>query len=136
MRITFVTPPLGLGGGTRVVVIYAQHLMRMGHAVRIVAPPPARVPLKQKVKAWLNGDVRLGNSSESYIDGSGVDHHILGRPRAVIDADVPDADVVIATWWQSAEWVNALSPSKGTKVYFIQHHEIFPLMPVERVKAT
>jgi glycosyltransferase involved in cell wall biosynthesis len=55
----------------------------------------------------------------------------------VRDADVPDADVVIATWWETAEWVAALSPSKGAKAYFIQHHETL-LAPQhkERVKAT
>ena len=28
------------------------------------------------------------------------------------------ADVVIATWWETAEWVNALSRKKGEKIYF------------------
>src|SRR5262249_39812611 len=48
----------------------------------------------------------------------------------------PDADVVIATWWETAEWVNTLSPNKGAKVYFIQHHEVFPHLPTERCHAT
>jgi glycosyltransferase involved in cell wall biosynthesis len=41
----------------------------------------------------------------------------------VTDDDVPDADVVIATWWETAEWVAKLSPSKGAKVHFIQGDE-------------
>jgi glycosyltransferase involved in cell wall biosynthesis len=49
---------------------------------------------------------------------------------------VPDGDVVVATWWETAEWVNALAPSKGAKAYFIQHHEIFDYLPVDRVRAT
>ena len=53
-----------------------------------------------------------------------------------MDVDVPDGDLVIATWWETAEWVNALSPNKGAKVYFIQHHEIFPYLPVDRCEAT
>jgi glycosyltransferase involved in cell wall biosynthesis len=52
------------------------------------------------------------------------------------DRDVPDADVVIATWWESAEWIAGLSPSKGAKAYLIQDHEVFPYLPVERVAAT
>ena len=72
----------------------------------------------------------------SHLDGSGLDHHVLDRWRPVTDVDVPDGDVVIATWWETAEWVNALSPNKGAKVYFIQHHEIFPYLPVERCEAT
>ena len=36
----------------------------------------------------------------------------------------------------NSQWVNALSPQKGAKVYFIQHHEVFPHLPVERSQAT
>jgi glycosyltransferase involved in cell wall biosynthesis len=50
--------------------------------------------------------------------------------------DVPDADFVIATWWETAEWVSALSANKGVKIYFIQHHEIFAHLPISRCKAT
>jgi hypothetical protein len=43
---------------------------------------------------------------------------------------------VIATWWETAEWVDRLSVSKGKKVYFIQHYEAFDYLPKERVEAT
>jgi glycosyltransferase involved in cell wall biosynthesis len=128
-----------MSGGIRVIVIYAQQLMRMGHAVRIISPPPRQaIPVSLKLKSWLKGNGWLSGSppSPSHLDHSGVDHHILDCWRPVIDDDVPDGDVVIATWWQTAEWVNALSPSKGAKVYFIQHHEIFSHLPVERCHAT
>jgi glycosyltransferase involved in cell wall biosynthesis len=42
----------------------------------------------------------------------------------------------VATWWETAEWVARLSPSKGAKAFFIQHHEVFPGQPVARVEAT
>ena len=138
MRITFISPTVSLGGGIRVIVIYAQQLMRMGHIVRIISPPPQTVPLPQKLKLLLRGDGWPGKPQvpRSHLDGSGVDHYVLDRWRPVTDLDVPDGDVVIATWWETAEWVNALSQNKGAKVYFIQHHEIFPYLPVERCKAT
>src|SRR5206468_12573099 len=41
----------------------------------------------------------------------------------ITDRDVPDADVVIATWWETAEWVAGLAPAKGAKVHFVQDHE-------------
>ncbi len=44
--------------------------------------------------------------------------------------------MIIATWWETAEWVYRLSPSKGAKVYFIQHHEVFSYLPLERCQAT
>ena len=49
---------------------------------------------------------------------------------------LPDADVVIATWWETAEWVANLSPSKGAKAYFIQHHEVFDYLPTDQVAAS
>ena len=79
---------------------------------------------------------RVCSTEVADLDGSGVDHQILERWRPVTDKDVPDGDIVIATWWQTAEWVNALSGSKGAKVYFIQHHEVFPHLPVARCHAT
>lgn len=49
---------------------------------------------------------------------------------------MPDADVVIATWWETAEWVAELPPEKGRKVYLIQGYEVYPPNPPERVVAT
>jgi glycosyltransferase involved in cell wall biosynthesis len=138
MRITFIVPTVSLNGGTRVVVIYAQALVRMGHIVRIISQPPQPMPLRRKLKWWIFGNGLLNDRwpPTSHLDGSGLDHHVLDRCRPVTDVDVPDGDVVIATWWETAEWVTALSPNKGAKVYFIQHHEIFPYLPVERCEAT
>jgi glycosyltransferase involved in cell wall biosynthesis len=135
MRITFVIPTPNLGGGTRVVTIHAQALVRMGHTVQIVSIPPQTTPLLERLNFWTPASRRMP-PSPSHLDGSGLDHYVLDRRRPVTDADVPDSDIVIATWWETAEWVNSLSPSKGAKVYFIQHHEIFPYLPVERCQAT
>lgn len=138
MRITFISPPVNMGGGTRVIAIYARMLMQMGHEVRVICPPePAAGPV-EKLKSWLKGggwpaDTRL---LPSYFDNSGVDLRVLDRFRPVVDADVPDGDVVIATWWLTAEWVAALSANKGGKVYFIQGHEVHGHLPVDRVRAT
>jgi glycosyltransferase involved in cell wall biosynthesis len=70
------------------------------------------------------------------LDGLDLDHRVIGPGRPVVDDDVPAADVVVATWWETAEWVSALSRQKGAKAYFVQHHEVFPYLPVERCHAT
>ena len=44
--------------------------------------------------------------------------------------------VIMATWWETAEWVAKLSPSKGTKVYFLEHYEAFDYAPKGRVEST
>lgn len=61
---------------------------------------------------------------------------ILDTFRPVVEKDLPDADIVIATFWNTAEWVSDYTESKGKKYYFIQHYEVHPWMPIERVKAT
>jgi glycosyltransferase involved in cell wall biosynthesis len=94
--------------------------------------------LRQRFRSWRKGDGWPTDQSvlPSHLDGCGFDHHVLDVWRPVTDADVPDADVVIATWWETAEWVNALDARKGAKAYFIQGHEVFSFLPVERCRAT
>src|SRR2546427_13010936 len=127
MRITFISPTVNLGGGTKVITIYAEALMRMGHIVCLVSPPPQPIPFRRRLKSVLMGNGWPSNQARppSHLDGSAIDHRVLNRWRSVLDGDVPDADVVVATWWETAEWVNALSPEKGAKVYFVQGHEVF-----------
>lgn len=142
MKITFVGPPANLSGGNRVLAIYAERLSQRGHDVTIVtqAPPPPR--LRSKVKALLKGDVAqlmprwLTKPTQTHFDGLKVEHKVIDAFRPLRDEDVPDADVVIATWWETAEWVTRFSPQKGAKAYFVQHHEVFEYVPKERARAT
>lgn len=138
MRVTFILPPVNFSGGVKVVVIYAEQLKRMGHIVRIISPPPTEMTFSQKCESWLKGNGWPDDAARrrSHLDGTELDHRVLDRRRPVTNEDVPDGDVVIATWWETAEWVAALSACKGAKVYFIQHHEIFNPLPVARVQAT
>jgi glycosyltransferase involved in cell wall biosynthesis len=138
LRVTFILPTANMSGGTRVVAIYAMELMRLGHSVRVISPPPVTTPLRRKLKSWLTlkGWPADSKRLKSHLDDTWIDHRILDRWRPITDRDVPDADVVVATWWETAEWVYRLSPSKGAKVYFIQHHEVFSHLPLERCQST
>ena len=135
MKITFVTSGWRLSGGDRVIAIYAQRLMRRGHDVLLVAPPPPRphVSWLDRIRHRFAGQP-LTNEEPTYLDPA-IKRHRLDRPRPVRNEDVPDADVVIATWWETAEWVSALESSKGAKVFFLQHFEAFDYLPTERVHA-
>ncbi|VVN99626.1 glycosyltransferase family 4 protein [Pseudomonas fluorescens] len=137
MKVTFVLPVVGLSGGIRVVAIYAKALSEMGHDVTLVSPPASPVPLHRKMRSFITGEGwPISEKSPSHLDGLGLDHRVIERYRPVLDSDVPDADVVIATWWETAEWVSSLGQAKGVKVYFVQGHEVFPDCPVDRVMAT
>lgn len=137
MKITFVLPPVNMTGGIRVASIYAKLLGDRGHRVTVVSCPWPKPSFKQQVRSVLKGQGLIPTvKSASYFDNLDLDHRVLERYRPIVESDLPDADVVIATWWETAEWVNQLSPKKGAKAYFIQHYEIHDYLPVDRVKAT
>src|SRR5882724_4285627 len=98
MRITFVLPPLTLSGGIRVVAIYAERLQQRGHRVVVVSPAMPKEPLRRRVRDFLQGKDQAP-SKVTFFDGLGVDLRYLPHPPPVIDADVPDGDVVVATWY-------------------------------------
>lgn len=137
MKITFVLPYGGLAGGIRVAAIYAERLKKRGHEVVVVSTPPAQPSPSQQVKSLLKGKgwIPRAKSEPSYFDEMDVPHRVIDRFRPIKDADVPDADVVVATWWETAEWVWALSPQKGVKVHFMQDYEVWG-GTVEQVDAT
>ena len=138
MRITFILPHASLAGGIRVVAIYANLLKQRGHQVTVVSVPKRPLNLKQKLVFLLkNNKFPFMESGKSYFDNVNVKHIVLEKYRNVSDEDVPDSDLVIATYWITAEWASDLSGSKGKKVYFIQGKEAdFPGLPTERVRKT
>lgn len=138
MRITFVTPPVGMSGGIRVVAEYAQRLAARGHDVRVVAQGARPPRLRDRVRrAAVGKGWRIPARRPSHFDGRDGDLDVLDAHRPVTAADVPDADVVVATWWETAEWVAPMPAAKGAKVYLLQHDESgLPGQPADRVHAT
>ena len=138
MRVTFVIPSDSMTGGVRVVAIYADRLIRRGHEVVIISGARKQGSFQEKLKSLVlgRGWPKDPEPQPSYFTQFGIPVRTLEKPRPVVDSDVPESDVVIATWWETAEWVSDLSVNKGAKIYFIQHHEVFPYLPVERCHAT
>lgn len=139
MKITFVmSSGFGLFGGDRVIAIYADRLKKRGHDVFVISRPVNRPSLRDQLRSLLKGQglISIPKKSKSHFDNLDVPHFLIDRYRPISDADLPDADVVIATWWETAEWVANLSKAKGAKAYFIQHHEVFEYLPKEKVQAT
>jgi glycosyltransferase involved in cell wall biosynthesis len=136
MRITFVLPDASLAGGIRVVAIYAAKLHARGHKVTVISTPRPPKPLKEKLRSVLKGQLISNGALRSHLDNTPADHRVLDRWRPVADRDVPDGDVVIATWWETAEWVARLRASKGAKAYFLQHDETLFASEPKRALAT
>lgn len=138
MKITFVLPYNSLSGGHRVVSTYAQRLTDRGHEIHVVSQPfSGPTNLKHRVKRMLGRvPAPVAPPRSPLLDFLGERHRVLDRPAPPGPNDVPDADVIIATWWETAEWVAALPPEKGRKFYLLQGYEVFPHLPVDRVIAT
>lgn len=138
MKITFVLPTPNLAGGIRVLSIYTKLLQQRGHKINIVCTPSRPPTWIERLRSLVRGRgwESVPQKGPSHFDDIDVELRFLDKFRPITDRDVPDADVIMATWWETAEWVAKLSPSKGAKVYFLQHYEIFSYMPKKRVQGT
>lgn len=136
MKITFVLPNIALGGGTRAVFEFANALQAGGHKVILVYP----YSIEPDGNVWDSLKGFLCCSAYSVISGRCQPDwfDLKVELKLVLNLSgkfIPDADVVIATWWRTAEWVNTYSRKKGKKFYLVQHYEIWG-GPRERVEAT
>jgi glycosyltransferase involved in cell wall biosynthesis len=138
MKITFVLPTLTLTGGMRVLSIYTEQLQKRGHKIFIVSTPPRQATLIQQLRSLLRGRgwQSAPKKEQSHFDKVDVESRVLETYCPISDKDIPDADIIMATWWKTAEWVAKLSPSKGTKVYYLKHYEAFDCVPKGRVEST
>lgn len=131
MRITILTPPDDLSGGLRVVAIYAAELRARGHEVLLVSSGYAQPSWREQLRALKQGhwralqDEARSRREPGHLAASGVQRRVLEHPRAIVASDVPDGDVVMATWWETALWMQALPAAKGSKVHLLQGYEIW-----------
>ena len=126
MKITFVKPVVTQNGGSRVVAIYAEKLRGLGHDVTVVSRRPESVSLPRHILNYFKGrqNVELDQNRTAYFDRLGKNHVQIPWRFPLRNSDIPDGDVVIATWWRTAYEVAMLPPEKGKKIYFVQGHEV------------
>jgi L-malate glycosyltransferase len=147
MRITFLNPGHMVlpGGGLRIELEYANYLARKGHSVCLICPlpmnfieQPPRARIKSAFEWWharLSAAIRTrtGRSPLQWmILEPGVQLMFVPSLEARF---IPDADVVFATWWQTAEAVADYPADKGVKFYLIQSYETWG-GPKDRVDRT
>lgn len=139
-RITFVLPGHGANpiGGYKVVYEYANCLSSRGYDVNIVHP--TRLYTTRGLTA---NALKYFRYVERGIDKSYLPSKWFNIEKAVNvlwvpslhERNIPDSDVIVATFWKTAEWVAGYSPRKGEKYYLIQHFEEFG-GPPDQVLAT
>ena len=139
MKLTFLLPYAGMHGGIRVVAIYAQLLRDRGHDVNILSVTKKPLGIKdtfryfRQHKKWPS---KRKTQEKTYFEQDDQSWTILNHAGPITDQDLPDADIVIATWWKTAEWLQNLSASKGIKFYFCQGYETHNAIYQKRAEAT
>lgn len=136
MRITFVIPYLELNGGNLVVAIYANGLAAKGHHVTLVAQAYPKPTIRDSLRS-IAQHLRLPRKPEFITNWSlNIDVRQVTAAEIASGTALPEADVLIATWWETMEWIALVGTEKGQKIHFVQGHEIFDYLPQDRTKAT
>ena len=143
MRVNFLLGsfPRNPSGGALVVYQYANGLAQLGHEVTITYA--RRMPtwesfrgttLSQRVRGAARGV--LDAFSDCRPDWFELDVRVRVESLPEYDANrLVNADVVVATFWPTAEFASGLPAGKGKPIYLIQHLEDWA-GPRERVLDT
>jgi glycosyltransferase involved in cell wall biosynthesis len=129
MKITFIlhNHQVYPGGGPKIVYQYANGLEERGHLVTVVHPFTLQnqetLSTMQKLKYWARSIGLLGGYKPGRWFQVNQKIRMLWVPT-LHERWIPDGDVVIATYWKTAEFVNTYKQIKGNKYYLIQHDEV------------
>src|SRR5256714_1188009 len=145
MKITFLMPCYMWvpSGGFRVVYEYANRLVARGHQVTVVHPRRLKsAPPVLSTNLTLRGHLRVmrlwlrERVSRPKIDWHPIDSRVelTFVPDSGVD-QIPDADVLFATGWDTVASVLACPTSKGEKCHLIQGYETW-MGPKELVDDT
>jgi len=138
MKITFILPGIEMSGGVKAVFEFANHLSARGHDVSVIYP---LIPMNSGAE-WYNlrslagralataGSLRRG----VHVDWFNLKANLIRVPT-LAERYIPDADIIVATWWETAYHVAEFSKGKGEKFYLVQHYETWG-GPEEKVNNT
>lgn len=133
MRISILLPryPWHPSGGYIVAYRYASELAARGHSLAVLHPrrlPAGGWPAARGVRGKLRrGGARLRDLvARPHVGWSAIDPRVQLLYVPYLSArHVPDADVIIATWWSTVEAALRLPASKGALHHLIQGYEVW-----------
>ena len=121
MKINFIIPFKRLSGGIRVVFLYANYLTEKGDDVVCYVPMVSYKGKGQSALFRFKASLSNTLKPEHWFDAK----FKLKIVPLITPNFIRDADVTIATAWQTAYDVKKLPARCGKKVYFVQDYEIF-----------
>ena len=122
MKISFMVNQYArISGGNRLLFEYANRLKKEGQEVRwfVLAKHIKWYRLDKVIMACVQGMTIIPPEVIDWVDNT--------IPIEILPANhpkyIPDADILVSTAWQTAEFVAKLSAVKGVPFYFILHYE-------------
>lgn len=137
MRVCFIVAALDRSGGANIIHTYATRLARRGHEVHVVGRPPAIPTWREQLRSIRYSGTLLRknlNQDTAYVGGD-YRLHIIESYRPIRASDIPASDAIVATWWETAEWLGTMPASKGKKFHLVQGYEVFHYTDERRVHA-
>ena len=122
IKLNIIVPSLVQGGGLRIIFSYANYLVEQGHDVVVYVPVLYVWPKVRNNK--INWKTSAGNFLRSNKLKWFDNKFKIKSVFKISDTYIRNADIVIATAWQTAQTVYDLDDTKGKKVYFIQGYEV------------
>jgi glycosyltransferase involved in cell wall biosynthesis len=128
VRATLALPTLARLpiGGFKVHYEYANHLARRGHVVSVVhaAPAPTRRSVRDRLHAARHHPILKGRRTRGPVPWFTFDPGVSVSVVPKLEPEtLPDADVTIATAWQTAEALDRTPARLGARVYVLYDYE-------------
>ena len=122
MKISFMVNQYSrISGGNRVLFEYANRLKRAGNEIRwfVLAKPIRWYRLDKKIIASMKRVVTLPPETIDWTDNT-IPIEILPANHSKY---ISEADILVATAWQTADFAAKLPTKNGIPFYFILHYE-------------
>ncbi len=124
MRVNFLIIRPLVDGGARIIASHAKYLKDAGHEASLFALGADTISLREQFRLLKQGKWRSRAPIDPKIyEDAGLQLTIFQNANTITPDDIPNADVTIATWWETVEWLGMMPPEKGAKVHFVQGHE-------------
>jgi glycosyltransferase involved in cell wall biosynthesis len=139
LKISWILPRTGLSGGVKSTRLLAEAMVARGHDVTIAyleagdSPWPSPLHVGRFARRAIKALREPREPTPHHLQSSTA-KLIPVAGNEVLHTQVPDADFVIGTWWETLEWMRSWPARKGIQAHFIRHYETFGGDP-ERVKA-
>lgn len=115
-------------GGYKIVYEYANRLVKRGHQVTVIHPATCfdYESFLHRIKIYYHYLRRLAGLDGGYRPDTWfvMDLKVkLTWSPSLHEHWLPQADIIVATSWQTAGWVHGYAARRGKKFYFIQNWE-------------